>query len=100
MGPILINPLVQSEFAALTKATGVFPQGNGITANKECRAGIDPHGQFGAELLAAVRRGDALTSGKYLKVPHDRGTGPAGWWAHGNRRGKAGCIAARSVCCV
>lgn len=50
-------------------ATGVFPQRNGISANKEYRREIDPHKQFGTESLAAVRRGDALTGGQYLKVP-------------------------------
>ena len=49
-------------------ATGVFPQRSGITANKEYRREIDPLKQFGTESLTAVRRGDALTDGNYLKV--------------------------------
>jgi len=50
-------------------ATGVFPQRSGITANKEYRREIDPHKQFGTAALPAVRRGDELTGGKYLRVP-------------------------------
>ena len=49
-------------------ATGVFPQRSGITADKEYRREIDPLKQFGTESLTAVRRGDALTDGNYLKV--------------------------------
>lgn len=50
-------------------ATGVFPQRNGITANKEYRAAIDPLKQVGTESLKAVRRGDELSGGKYVRVP-------------------------------
>ncbi len=50
-------------------ATGVFPQRSGISANKEYRAEIDPLKPFGTESLAAVRRGDELTGGKYVRVP-------------------------------
>lgn len=50
-------------------ATGAFPQRNGITANKEYRPEIEPLKQIGTESLAAVRRADALTGGKYLRVP-------------------------------
>lgn len=50
-------------------ATGVFPQRSGITANKEYRAEIDPLKPFGTESLAAVRRGDEATGGKYVRVP-------------------------------
>lgn len=50
-------------------ATGVFPQRNGITANKEYRAAIDPLKQVGTESLRAVRRGDELSGGKYVRVP-------------------------------
>jgi arylsulfatase A-like enzyme len=50
-------------------ATGAFPQRNGVSANKEYRREIDPLKQFGTESLTAVRRGDALTGGNYLKVP-------------------------------
>ena len=49
-------------------ATGVFPQRSGITANKEYRREIDPLKQIGMESLAAIRRGDELTGGKYLRV--------------------------------
>jgi arylsulfatase A-like enzyme len=50
-------------------ATGVFPQRSGVSANKEFRAAIDPLKPFGTESLAAVRRGDELTGGNYLRVP-------------------------------
>ena len=50
-------------------ATGVFPQRSGITANKEYRREIEPLKQIGMEALAAVRRGDELTGGKYVRVP-------------------------------
>lgn len=50
-------------------ATGAFPQRNGVSANKEYRREIEPLKQFGTESLPAVRRGDALTGGQYLKVP-------------------------------
>lgn len=50
-------------------ATGVFPKRSGITANKEYRAEIDPFKPFATESLVAVRRGDELTGGNYLRVP-------------------------------
>jgi len=50
-------------------ATGVFPRRSGITANKEYRREIDPLKLIGMEALAAVRRGDELTGGKYIRVP-------------------------------
>jgi len=50
-------------------ATGVFPQRSGVLANKEFRAEIDPLKPFGTESLDAVRRGDELTGGNYLRVP-------------------------------
>ncbi len=50
-------------------ATGVLPQRNGVTANKEYRAGIDPLKQFGTQSLSAVRRGDAITGGRYVALP-------------------------------
>lgn len=50
-------------------ATGVFPQRSGIGANKEFRAEIDPLKPFGTESLAAVRRGDKLSDGKYVRLP-------------------------------
>ncbi len=50
-------------------ATGSFPQRNGVTANTEYRAEIDPLKPFGTQSLDAVRRGDALSNGHYLAVP-------------------------------
>jgi len=50
-------------------ATGAYPRRNGIIANKEYRPAIDPLKPFGTESLAAVRLGDGLSGGKYLRVP-------------------------------
>jgi arylsulfatase A-like enzyme len=50
-------------------ATGAFPGRDGILANKEYRREIDPLKQFGTESLAAVRRGDELSGGKYVRLP-------------------------------
>jgi arylsulfatase A-like enzyme len=50
-------------------ATGAFPRRNGITANKEYRPEIDPLKQIGMESLPAVRRGDEVSGGKYVKLP-------------------------------
>jgi arylsulfatase A-like enzyme len=50
-------------------ATGVFPQRSGVTANEEYRPEIDALKPFGTESLEAIRRGDTLTGGKYLRVP-------------------------------
>jgi arylsulfatase A-like enzyme len=50
-------------------ATGAFPQRNGITANFENRADIDPLQPVGTQALKAVRRGDEATGGRYLAVP-------------------------------
>jgi len=50
-------------------ATGVFPRRSGVQANKDYRAEIDPLKPFGTESLAAIRRGDEVTGGKYLRVP-------------------------------
>lgn len=49
-------------------ATGLFPQHNGISANKEYRPEIEPLKQIGTQALPAVRRGDALSGGKYLRA--------------------------------
>src|SRR4051812_37583251 len=50
-------------------ATGVFPHRSGVMANREFRPEIDPLKPFGTESLAAIRRGDEITDGKYLQVP-------------------------------
>jgi len=50
-------------------STGVFPQRNGILANREYRPEINPLQQIGTEAFAAVRRGDELSGGKYIRVP-------------------------------
>jgi len=50
-------------------ATGVFPGHSHIVANTEYRPEIDPLTPVAMQSLAAVRRGDEVTGGKYLAVP-------------------------------
>ncbi|TAL06169.1 MAG: alkaline phosphatase family protein [Verrucomicrobia bacterium] len=50
-------------------ATGCFPQRNGVLANREYRREIDPLKSYETQALQPVRRGDAVTGGKYLRVP-------------------------------
>lgn len=50
-------------------ATGLYPQHNGITANREYRPAIDPLKPFDTQSLKAIRRDDELTGGKYLSAP-------------------------------
>jgi arylsulfatase A-like enzyme len=50
-------------------ATGVYPRRSGVMANWDYQAEIDPLKPFGTESLAAIRRGDEVTGGKYLRVP-------------------------------
>jgi arylsulfatase A-like enzyme len=67
-------------------ATGMFPQHSGVIANKEYRPEIDPLRPFGTQSFPAVRRGDELTQGKYLRVP----TVAEFVQAHGDRTAVAG----------
>jgi predicted AlkP superfamily pyrophosphatase or phosphodiesterase len=50
-------------------ATGGYPRNSGIVANTEYRADIDPLKPFGTESEAAVRKGDDLTGGRYIRLP-------------------------------
>jgi arylsulfatase A-like enzyme len=49
--------------------TGVYPGRNGITANHVYRPDIDPHHAVDVELSPVVKKGDDLSSGKYISVP-------------------------------
>jgi len=61
--------LTSTEVNGAVLATGMFPNHSGVMANKEYRREIDSLNQYGTEALAAVRRGDEVTGGKYLLVP-------------------------------
>jgi arylsulfatase A-like enzyme len=50
-------------------ATGVYPARSGLLANREYRAAIDAKSPFDTSDADPVRKGDALTDGKYLEVP-------------------------------
>ncbi len=50
-------------------ATGGYPRHTGIMANNEYRPQIDPLKSTAIEDLAAVRKGDAISSGKYIQLP-------------------------------
>ncbi len=50
-------------------ATGGYPRHTGIMANNEYRPQIDPLKSTAIEELAAVRKGDAISSGKYIQLP-------------------------------
>ena len=50
-------------------ATGCYPSHSGIIGNREYRPGIDPFRSIATEEETSIRAGDALTGGKYLRVP-------------------------------
>src|SRR5882762_2415073 len=50
-------------------ATGVYPSKNGIIANHVYRPDIDLNHAIDVETPAVVKRGDELSSGKYISVP-------------------------------
>jgi predicted AlkP superfamily pyrophosphatase or phosphodiesterase len=49
--------------------TGVYPGKNGIIANHVYRPDLDPEHAIDVEALAAVKKGDELSGGKYISVP-------------------------------
>ncbi len=49
-------------------ATGAFPSRSHIVANREYRPDLDPRSSVAMEAAETVRKGDALTGGKYLGV--------------------------------
>ena len=70
-----------TEVNGTAMATGCYPANSGVIGNREYRAAIDPLGTVATEAVETIRRGDAITGGKYLRVP----TLPelahaAGWW--------------------
>ena len=50
-------------------ATGCYPNRSGIFANRVYRPDLDPCQSTGVEMLDAVRKGDTLSNGHYLRVP-------------------------------
>ena len=58
-----------TEVNGVALATGDFPDHTTVLANKEYRPALDPAAPIGTESLAAIRKGDVLTGGKYLPVP-------------------------------
>ncbi len=50
-------------------ATGGYPGHDGIMANAEYRPGIELMKPIGTESVAAVRKGDELTKGQFLRMP-------------------------------
>ncbi len=49
--------------------TGCYPGHSGLIANREYRPAIEPLKTIAMEDLAAIRKGDELTGGHYLRVP-------------------------------
>jgi arylsulfatase A-like enzyme len=50
-------------------ATGAYPQHDGLMANSEYRPSIELLHPIGTEVEPAVRRGDTLSGGLYLRLP-------------------------------
>ncbi len=50
-------------------ATGAYPAHDGIICNREFRPEVDALKPFHTEEIAAVRKGDAVTHGHYIRVP-------------------------------
>jgi predicted AlkP superfamily pyrophosphatase or phosphodiesterase len=50
-------------------ATGVFPNRNGILANREFRPAIDPRNVFDIADSAIIKKADEVTGGKYVAAP-------------------------------
>jgi predicted AlkP superfamily pyrophosphatase or phosphodiesterase len=50
-------------------STGAYPAHDGIIGNSEFRPAIDPAKPTHTEVVAAVRKGDQLTRGQYIRLP-------------------------------
>ena len=61
-------------------ATGCYPAHSGIVGNREYRPAIDPFRSVATEEETSIRAGDALTGGKYLRVPTLAETMHAAGW--------------------
>ena len=58
-----------TEVNGTAMVTGCYPGHSGLIANREYRPAIDPLKTIAMEDLAAIRKGDEITGGKYLRVP-------------------------------
>lgn len=58
-----------TEVNGTAMATGCYPGHNGLIGNREFRPAIDPLKTIAMEDIAAIRKGDEITGGKYLRVP-------------------------------
>ena len=61
--------LSSTEVNGTAIATGAYPTHSGLMANNEYRPSVDLLKPFGTEELAAVRKMDELTGGRYLRMP-------------------------------
>ncbi len=61
--------LSSTEVNGTALSTGLYPERSGVIGNKEYRPDIDPLKGIGIESLDAVRKGDRLGGGHYLKAP-------------------------------
>jgi arylsulfatase A-like enzyme len=61
--------LSSTEVNGVAMATGAYPARNGVLANREYRPGINPLKRTEIESPDAIRKGDELTGGHYLKLP-------------------------------
>lgn len=61
--------LSSTEVNGVTMATGAYPARSGVLANREYRPAIDPLKRTEIEAFDAVRKGDEITGGHYLKRP-------------------------------
>lgn len=64
--PVFIST---TEVNGTALATGGYPGRSGILGNREYRPAINLTNTVGTEALAAVRKGDQLTGGRYLALP-------------------------------
>ena len=58
-----------TEVNGTAMVTGCYPGHSGLIANREFRPAIDPLKTVAMEDLAAIRKGDEISGGKYLRVP-------------------------------
>ncbi len=58
-----------TEVNGTAMATGCYPGHSGLIGNREFRPVIDPLKTIAMEDPAAIRKGDEITGGKYLRVP-------------------------------
>ncbi|HEV8543399.1 MAG TPA: alkaline phosphatase family protein [Verrucomicrobiae bacterium] len=61
--------ITSTEVNGTALATGMHPEHSGVMANVEYQPGLNWLASYGTESLDAVRRGDLLTQGNYLRAP-------------------------------